>query len=124
MNIRLTWAGAKGAASYEVQVARDLSFQEIEITAETTGTAFNFAPQHGGVYAWRVASRDAGGRLGEYGFARRVFCEEQQPKDLLLAPADGFTLSISEPTAPVSFSWQSAAETLSYRLVISRTTTC
>jgi hypothetical protein len=120
MNIRLTWAGVKGAAGYQLQIARDLSFQEIETSAETTTTAFNFMPLHGGVYAWRVASRDGSGRLGEYGFARRVFCEEQQPKDLLLSPADGFSLSISEPSASMGFSWQSAAETLSYRLVISK----
>ncbi len=120
MNIRLTWSGVKGAAGYQLQIARDLSFQEIESTVETTGTAFDFTPPRGGVYAWRVASRDVGGRLGEFGFARRVFCEEQQPKDLLLSPADGFSLSISGPTGSLGFSWQSAAETLSYRLVIAR----
>jgi hypothetical protein len=118
MHIQLTWSSVKGAGSYQVQIARDLSFQELEVTGYTTETSFDFHPPHGGAYAWRVASRDASSRLGEYGFARRVFCEEQVPKDLLLAPTDGIVIPTSESTAPVSFSWQSAAETLSYRLVI------
>jgi hypothetical protein len=116
--IRLAWKPVQGAAGYRVQVARDLAFQAIEKSLEVTGAGATFPPSGEGVYAWRVASRDAAGRLGEYGFARRIYCEKEQPRDLLVGPPDAAVVRYAEQPTPIAFTWQSAGDAESYRLVI------
>jgi hypothetical protein len=118
--IRISWRAVAGAAGYRVQIARDLAFQSVEQAFDAGGTQTTFAPRAQGMYAWRVASRDAVGRLGEYGFARRIYLEKEQPQDLLVGPADGHTVKFAEQLPPVEFTWQSAANAAAYRLVISR----
>lgn len=118
--IRLSWRPVEGAAGYRVQVARDLAFQAVEQSFEVDGTLTTYLPRAEGLYAWRVASRDASGRLGEYGFARRIYLEKEQPHDLLVGPADGHVVRFSEQLPPVEFTWQSAADAPAYRLVIAR----
>jgi hypothetical protein len=116
--IRLAWTPVVGAAGYRVQVARDLAFHEVEETVDVRLVELTFLPRGEGLYAWRVASRDAAGRLGEYGFARRIYCEREQPQDLLVGPPDGQVVRFSDEPAPVEFTWQSAADAAAYRLVI------
>src|SRR5204863_27464 len=94
--IRLGWKPVDGAAGYKVQIAHDLSFQSLASTAEVEGTAFAFTPPVAGMFAWRVAAKDAQGRFGEFGFARRIFCEAEQPKDLLVGPEDKAILKFNE----------------------------
>ena len=36
-----------------------------------------------GMYAWRVAALSKRGTVGEFGFARRIYCEDSAPADLL-----------------------------------------
>ena len=120
MAIRIAWKAVAGASGYRVQIARDLAFQGVEQAFEADGTQTTFVPRAEGVYAWRVASRDAGGRLGEYGFARRIYLEKEQPRDLLVGPADGQTVNFAENLPPIEFTWQSAASAPSYRLVLAR----
>ncbi|HUB09829.1 MAG TPA: hypothetical protein VMB50_22695 [Myxococcales bacterium] len=120
MAIRIQWTKVPGASGYRLEVAHDLSFRDVELSLDSDSTELTFTPSKPGFYAWRVASRDAEHRLGEYGFARRIFCEAEVPKDLLLAPADGAVIPTSEPTVSVDFSWQSSAEATRYRLVVSR----
>lgn len=73
--LALRWRPVAGAQGYRVQVASDLSFLRLVATYDTPEATFTFTPPRPGTYAWRVASRDAAGRLGEYGFARRLFVE-------------------------------------------------
>ncbi len=120
MAIRISWHAVAGAAGYRVQIARDLAFQAVEQAFEAEGTQTTFVPRGEGVYAWRVASRDPAGRLGEYGFARRIYLEKEQPKDLLVGPADGHVVKFAEQLPPVEFTWQSSANASAYRLVIAR----
>ncbi len=120
MAIRMGWKPVAGASGYRVQIARDLAFQSVEQASDAEGTQATFVPRGQGVFAWRVASRDATGRLGEYGFARRIYLEKDQPKDLLVGPADGQTVNFAENLPPIEFTWQSAASAPSYRLVIAR----
>jgi hypothetical protein len=116
--IRLAWSQVGGAARYRVQIARDLAFQAVEQAFDVEAAATTFVPRAEGVYAWRVASRDAAGRLGEYGFARRVYLEKEQPQDLLVGPPDGQVVKYSERPPPIEFTWQSAANAAAYRLVV------
>ncbi len=120
MAIRIEWAAVPGSSGYRLEVARDLSFRDVELSLDSEATDLTFTPSSPGFYAWRVASRDGDRRLGEYGFARRIFCEAQVPRELLLAPADGAGVATSDPTATVDFSWQSSAEARRYRFVIAR----
>jgi hypothetical protein len=118
--IRLAWKPVDGASGYRVQVARDLSFQTVVRVVDVEALETTFTPPAEGAYAWRVASRDAAGRHGEYGFARRIYCEHEKPQDLLVGPTDGAVVRLSPSTPPVSFTWQSAASAPRYRLVVAR----
>jgi len=42
----------------------------------------------------------------EYGFARRLFCEEEAPRDLLVGPRDGSVVAFSDAPPQVTFSWE------------------
>ncbi len=116
--IRLAWQPAENAAGYRVQVARDLSFQRVERVIDVKLPETTLSPRVGGVYAWRVASRDASGRLGEYGFARRIYCEREQPRDLLVGPPDGMVVRFSKAPSSIQFTWQSSASAAAYRLLV------
>lgn len=116
--IRLAWRPVDGATGYRVQLARDLSFQQLEAVAEVNGHRHNFSPREGGLHVWRVAARDAAGRLGEYGFARRLYCERQEPRDLLVGPVDGADVRYVDQPPRVAFTWQSAGETRQYQLIV------
>jgi hypothetical protein len=118
LKVRLSWKAVASAAGYRVQVSRALSFETVSGTFETSGTEISFAPEAEGLYAWRVASRDDAGRYGEYGFARRLYCDRSRSRDLLVGPADREALTYTGPAAAVTFTWQSAADARSYRLVV------
>jgi hypothetical protein len=79
MQIPLTWTRVEGAARYHVQIARDTDFHSLVLETETATPTSALAPDREGVYVWRIAARDAAGRLGEYGFARRIFCQTSHP---------------------------------------------
>ncbi len=118
--VRMSWRPVAGAAGYRVQIAHDLAFQSVEQALDIDGTQTTLVPRAEGVYAWRVASRDASGRLGEYGFARRIYLEKEQPKDLLVGPSDGHVINFAEQLPAIEFTWQSSANAAAYRLVIAR----
>ncbi len=118
LSIKLAWKPVAEAAGYRVQVARDLSFQTLAVNAELDSTEYTFKPLLQGLYAWRVAARDAQGRYGEFGFVRRIFCEKEQPRDLLIGPADGSTVSYAQKPPALVFTWQSAENAQLYRLVV------
>ncbi len=71
--VRLRWKRVDGATGYRVQIARDLSFREVVMARDVTDPAAAFELVGEGMYAWRVAARDADGHYGEYGFARRLY---------------------------------------------------
>lgn len=118
--IRLSWQPVKSAKGYLVQIARDPEFRELVTTAELAATHTAFVPTVAGQYAWRVAARDKNDRLGEYGFARRLFVEQEPPRDLLLSPAEGTKVGFSDAYPRIPFSWQSAGDTTRYKLRIWR----
>jgi hypothetical protein len=116
--VDLKWQGVAKAARYHVQVARDTEFHEVVVDRDSTATKTTFAPDEVGLYVWRTAAIDSANRLGEYGFARRMYFEDETPKELLVAPTDGAKIGFSEVAPRITFSWQSASETPKYRLVI------
>lgn len=114
--VKLTWTPVAGATRYRVQTARDWSFTVETRTIDVEGTSWLMRPDGVGLYVWRVAAVGKNGEAGEFGFARRLFLEEDTPTDLLLAPVDGFT----SPGASVVFNWQIAGNNASYRLMVSK----
>jgi hypothetical protein len=117
--VRLRWSNVPGATGYRIQVARDLAFRDVEVLQVVDGTDYVFLPAPG-VHAWRVAARDASGRFGEYGFVRRIHCEEQIPHDLLAKPADGASVKTVGASARVAFSWEPSGDERAYRVVVAR----
>jgi hypothetical protein len=118
LTVRLAWKPVAGAQAYRVQVAHDLAFQSVEEAADVTGLDFAFSPKVPGVHVWRVAARDAAGRYGEFGFARRLFAEKDAPRDLLVGPEDGAVLRFVDRPPPIAFSWESAGAARRYRVVV------
>jgi hypothetical protein len=118
LTVRLAWRAVGGAAGYRVQVARDLSFQRVVRSAQVDGTELVFAPKEPGMYAWRVASVDGAQRQGEFGFARRLYCEEKPPVDLLVGPADGAVIRFTEALPQVTFTWTSSGDAQQYLVVL------
>jgi hypothetical protein len=118
LSVRLAWKPVPGATAYRVQVARDLSFQRPFMGVTVEGTEVSFAPREAGMYAWRVASVDGGRRQGEYGFARRLYCELSPPRDLLVAPADGATVRFVEAPPTLEFAWEAPGEARPCRIVL------
>jgi len=75
LRIELSWSPLTGASGYRLIVARDMSFRSIVSSTDLEQTRFTLTPPTAGTYVWRVAARDARGRYGEFGFARRIFCD-------------------------------------------------
>lgn len=120
MTIPLVWSHVPDSKGYYLQIARDTEFHNLVSTAALADAKGSFAPDAVGVYAWRVAARDASGRLGEFGFARRIYCEHEQPTELLLGPRDNFKLDYANTPPTVEFSWQPLGDIKKYKLVIER----
>ncbi len=119
--VRLEWEPVAGAAGYHFQVAREPAFQALALTADVTGPFGLFVPKASGRYAWRVAARDRDGRLGDYGEARPLFCEEAAPSDYLLQPEPGAVVRHTGKPVKVLFRWEPAPGTPTYRWVLART---
>ena len=118
--IDLQWGAVKEANGYRIQVSKDTEFHQLVLNEDATSTAIQFAPKTPGVYAWRVAARDKNERLGEYGFGRRIYFEQEPPKDLLLTPPDGAKVGFSDSYPKIEFSWQSLGDASGYKLVVGR----
>lgn len=121
LSVRLVWRRVPLAAGYRVQVARDLSFHSGLLTQDTVKTEMVWPLKSDGLHVWRVASRDPAGRVGENGFARRIFAEKEELKDFLVGPAEGAAFAaVDDAPAKVVFTWQAAADARLYRVVVAR----
>jgi len=118
MSVALRWREVKGAARYHVQVARDTEFSQLVLDTDATETTAAYAPTGVGELAWRVAAIDAEGRVGEFGFVRRLYLEAERPRDLLVGPPAGIKFGFAERVPRIAFSWQSAGDAATYKLVI------
>lgn len=120
LSVKMAWRAVPEATGYRIQVGHDLAFQAIDLSRELKETELSFTPKATGMHSWRVAAKDAAGRYGEYGFARRFYTEKEPPRDLLIGPEDGATLRFADAAPRITFSWASAGAANSYRLVLAR----
>ncbi len=121
LTVNIAWKGVPEATGYKLQVARDLSFTNLDLSLDTADLQAAFTPKVQGMYAWRVAAKDKTGRYGEFGFARRIFAEKDQPQELLLTPENNATYTFTDAPPRIVFSWQSAANAQRYRLILAST---
>lgn len=116
--VRLSWGQVANAKGYRVQIANDAAFQDVGQTAEAQVDSTLLVPKGPGVTFFRVAARDADGRLWEFGPSRRLFFERAAPRDLLTAPAPGATFGHPGTSPRILFSWTSVEGARSYRLMV------
>ncbi|RMG18135.1 MAG: hypothetical protein D6729_07535, partial [Deltaproteobacteria bacterium] len=69
--IDFAWAPVPEAKRYHLQVGRSFGFEEVVEDVTTEATEHRWTPPETGVWYWRVASLDADGREGEFGYVRR-----------------------------------------------------
>lgn len=90
----LRWKPVDGATSYELQVATDEKFRAVVVQERVAEPLFRW-PLPTAPHWWRVRSRDAKDRPGEWSPAQQVAFEAPVPQ--VLAPADGARLPCGEP---------------------------
>lgn len=110
---RFEWARAQGAERTRLQIAADERFAQPLIDAEVDGQRFrpalSLAP---GQYYWRVASRDAQGRVGRFGNAL--------PFQVSDAPADPGLEAPQAAQGRLTLRWQKGEAGQRYRVQIAR----
>jgi len=110
-----------GATSYLVQVSKDSSYRSVTTSKTQTGTELVFQAKESGDYSWRVAAKDAEGRVGAFAGGRKLHLLSSPPSDQLLEPIPNAVIgqAAGEPLR-ISFRWNAEAAGRQYRLVISR----
>ncbi len=117
--VELRWAAVPKVTTYRLQVATDQSFVHPLVDEQVRAPPYSFLPPTEGTYHWRIASLGTDGRLGEYGFVRRLYVVAEQIPDLLIAPPDDATLAFGGKAVRfVTFSWRAAVPPAPYRLVV------
>lgn len=120
LQIALSWSEVDTVERFHLEVASDQSFTRTVLDRRLAGTDAIFAPSRPGTFYWRVASRSAAGREGEFGFARRIRVTKSKIEDLLVAPVDNALIKYTRRLPLVHFSWQAVAPPAPYRLVVAR----
>jgi hypothetical protein len=119
LTIDLGWSAVDVASEYRLQVASDPSFNKMLVDEVVKGTAGKFSPPGPGSYFWRVATRTATGREGEFGFGRDIRVVETL-EDLLIGPPDDHLIKSTKDRPLVEFSWQAVVPPARYKLVVAK----
>lgn len=110
---RFEWSRSEGAEGAHIQIARDASMGELVQEIDSASTrARPTVPLSPGTYWWRVAARDARGRLGLFGGAL--------PFDVRAMPSDAQTVGPSVKKGELVLRWRSVPEIPRYRVEVSR----
>jgi hypothetical protein len=111
----LTWKAARGAASYEVQIAGDSGFNPALIDVTTLNLRFvNSKTLSNGAYFWRVRSIDAASQSSKWSPVRK-FTKKWNSVAALLTPSS--LNSIAYPS-PVILTWASVPGAATYHVSI------
>src|SRR5690606_33567379 len=112
----LTWNAVDGALSYDVQVATDNTFENVEAINVTEGTSYQLTGlENGTTYYWKVRSVNDGG-VSEYS-AHRSFTTIPAIAGVptLVSPADEATLVELDE----NLTWNEVEGALSYDVQVS-----
>lgn len=109
------WSRSEGAEGAHIQIARDASMGDLVQEVDSASTrARPTAPLSPGTYWWRVAARDARGRLGLFGSAL--------PFEVREMPSDAQIAGPSVKDGELVLRWRSVPEIPRYRVEVSRHT--
>ena len=110
---RFEWSRSEGAHGARVQIARDASMAEVVHQLDVASThARPAAPLSAGTYWWRVAARDAQGRLGLF--------SEALPFEIRPMPADAEIAAPPVRKGELAIRWRSVPGIAKYRVEVSR----
>jgi hypothetical protein len=118
--VPLHWDPVDGAASYRVQISRDPGFHTMAESREVSSSELAFVAKEAAGYSWRIASRDATGRLGAFSIARRLYLEPSAPSEHLLDPDRNAVFGYAGDPVRVAFRWKPVPGVTQYRLVLAR----
>jgi hypothetical protein len=111
----LTWNKAKGAASYELQIASDSGFNPALITVTTANLRYlEGKALPNGAYFWRMRALDAAGGTSKWTSVRK-FTKKWNAVPALLTPTS--LAAIAYPT-PAILSWTPVAGASTYRVSV------
>src|SRR4051794_17677200 len=111
----LTWKPAKGAISYEVQIASTAGFNPALVDVTTANLRYVHAKTlSNGAYFWRVRATDAASQASKWSGVRK-FTRKWSSVTALLSPAS--LASIAYPS-PVILSWNPVPGASTYRVSI------
>jgi hypothetical protein len=118
--VALRWQRPSGKGNrFRLQVSRHLSF-DVRLVDENVAASSIQLTLPSARYAWRVATIDASGIEGEFGFARRFTVKASKPQKRVvqLAPLRGAVFEVAKPPYVVTFRWTEKRPNL--RLVVGR----
>jgi len=118
--VPLRWDAVNDARGYRVQIARDAAFRSVVETREVERTELNFVPREATGYSWRIATRDAAGRLGAFSGSRRIHLEASAPADRLVEPEPNAAFGHAGEAVRIAFRWRPEPDAVQYRLVVAR----
>src|SRR5215213_3203684 len=111
----LTWNKAKGASSYEVQLATDSGFNPALVTVTTANLRFvNSTMLANGVYFWRVRSLDAKSESSKWSKIRK-FTKKWNATATILTPAALSAIAYPNPTI---LSWAPVPGAVTYKVAV------
>lgn len=114
----LQWRAVPQAAGYRVQLSAREDFLQVTESFDSDTPSLSWTPPREGPVFWRIAARDAEGRFGLFGAARRFVVARPAEADLLRAPAANALFTAPRGQA-VTFAWEEVPEG-GYRLVVAR----
>jgi hypothetical protein len=119
--VPLRWEPVENAAGYRVQIARDAAFRSVVETREVTDrTDYGFVAREASGYSWRIASRDAAGRLGGFSSSRRIHLEGNAPSEYLVDPEPNAAFGYAGEAIRIAFRWKPSPSAPQYRIVLAR----
>jgi hypothetical protein len=116
--LALRWTAVKGARSYRVQLSHFMGFDDKLVDEVVKSSSIHLSRLVPETYFWRVATINAGGNEGEFGFARRFRIITRAPAEgeALLMPEEGAVVEYIHRPRPVTFRWSGAGRRFKLRI--------
>lgn len=114
-DVVMVWEDSPIVSEYEVEIARDISFAQVVVNAQTTVSRYvwNHYPEER--HFWRVRSVDARGRRSRWSPPRTIVASPKPPTSL--SPALR-VIRLGAPTS-VDVSWERSELCVEYRVEVS-----
>lgn len=100
--LTLRWESIPGAASYEVEIARDRELTDVVHREKTTATRLRWTPPADGEWWWRVRALDVDGKPGEFSEAGVTGAPVALPSPTPVKTATPVVAATPKPTPAVA----------------------